>query len=79
MAIYACGHKIPDLDSISSAISLSYLKQQLADKQAELSKLEASSVSSTAGDTASGTDKNGGSKSKPKRLTFSLDKGWSEE
>lgn len=58
---------------------LAYLKQQLADKQAELSKLEASSVSSTAGDTASGTDKNGGSKSKPKRLTFSLDKGWSEE
>jgi len=31
MAIYACGHKIPDLDSISSAISLSYLKQQLGE------------------------------------------------
>jgi len=31
MAIYACGHKTPDLDSISSAISLSYLKQQIGE------------------------------------------------
>jgi len=31
MAIYACGHQTPDLDSISSAISLSYLKQQLGE------------------------------------------------
>jgi len=29
MALYTCGHKIPDLDSIVSAISLAYLKQQL--------------------------------------------------
>ena len=31
MAIYACGHKIPDLDSIASAISLSFLKQKLGE------------------------------------------------
>jgi len=31
MAIYACGHKIPDLDSISSAITLSFLKQKLGE------------------------------------------------
>jgi manganese-dependent inorganic pyrophosphatase len=29
MKRYACGHKIPDLDSITSAISLSYLKSKL--------------------------------------------------
>ena len=29
MAIYACGHKTPDLDSIASAISLSFLKGKL--------------------------------------------------
>ena len=29
MKIYACGHKIPDLDSITSAISISYLKSKL--------------------------------------------------
>ncbi len=31
MAIYSCGHKIPDLDSIASAISLSFLKQKLGE------------------------------------------------
>ena len=31
MAIYACGHKIPDLDSIASAITLSFLKQKLGE------------------------------------------------
>ncbi|MEA3316114.1 MAG: manganese-dependent inorganic pyrophosphatase [Campylobacterota bacterium] len=29
MALYTCGHKIPDSDSIISAIALSYLKNQL--------------------------------------------------
>ena len=32
MAIYACGHKIPDLDSIASAITLSYLKQKIGEE-----------------------------------------------
>lgn len=32
MSTYVCGHKIPDTDSIVSAISLSYLKNQLGEE-----------------------------------------------
>ena len=50
---------------------LAFLQQKLTEKQDALSKLEATM-------TQTGTQPAGGA-SKPKKLTFSLEKGWSEE